>query len=476
VIGFNDSIAFGFTNSGRDVRDYYEITFQDETRSAYRFNGSWKPTALKVESIVVKDSATVLDTVAYTLHGPVIYDHGTDRGLQDGKAYALRWVAHDESNVLRMWWLLNRGRNYADYLDAIRHFNVPGQNMLFASKSGDIALWQQADFPLRWKDQGLFVMPGDDSAYLWQGFIPQADNPHVLNPVEGYIGSANQRPTDSTYPYFIPGSYEVYRGIILNRRLAAMEQATPEDMMKLQNDNYNVFAEFARPLLMRYIQPEKLDGKQKGYLDMVEKWNLYNNPQEQGATVFVNWWDSLQTVVFQDDLIHGQRSLQKPERFVLLEALLRDSAWPFVDDTRTSEREDLASAVTTALQKASVELNKKEADGKLSWGAFKNTTVYHLLRTSAMPFARAGLNNGGGVNILNATTHNHGPSWRMVVHLDTETEAYAVYPGGQSGNPGSRFYDNFVDTWTRGEYYRIWVMKASEHSDKRVKWKMTFKS
>jgi penicillin amidase len=159
-----------------------------------------------------------------------------------------------------------------------------------------------------------------------------------------------------------------------------------------------------------------------------------------------------------------------------LEALLRDSAWLFVDDTRTTEKEDLASAVTTALKKASVELSKNEEEGKLSWGAYKNTTIYHLLRTNAMPFARTGLNNGGGVNILNATTHSHGPSWRMVVHLNTETEAYAVYPGGQSGNPGSRFYDNFVDKWTKGEYYKVWVMKASEQSDKRIKWKMTFKS
>jgi len=91
-----------------------------------------------------------------------------------------------------------------------------------------------------------------------------------------------------------------------------------------------------------------------------------------------------------------------------------------------------------------------------------------------MPFAKTGLNMGGSGNIINAMTHNHGPSWRMIVHLSTVTEAYGVFPGGQSGNPGSKYYDNFVDTWTKGEYYPLWVMKKSDAIDQKVKWTMKF--
>ncbi|MGL6268085.1 MAG: penicillin acylase family protein, partial [Chitinophagaceae bacterium] len=185
VIGFNDDIAFGFTNSGRDVKDYYDIQFKDETRQEYWFNNSWKKSENRLEEIKVKGALTVLDTVSYTVFGPVMYDKSNEDVLKDNRAYALRWVAHDPSNILKMWHLLNRAKNYEDYLAAIKYFNVPGQNMLFASKNGDIALWQQATFPLRWKDQGLFVMPGKDSSYMWKGFIPQAENPHIMNPVEG---------------------------------------------------------------------------------------------------------------------------------------------------------------------------------------------------------------------------------------------------------------------------------------------------
>ena len=476
VIGFNEYIAFGFTNSGRDVRDYYDIKFKDESRRAYWFNNSWRATENRVEEIKINGGFSLMDTVSYTVFGPVLYDKSNKNILLDNHAYALRWVAHDPSNILKMWHLLNRAKNYDDYLAAIKYFNIPGQNMLFASKDGNIALWQQANFPMRWKDQGLFVMPGQDSSYMWKGFIPQEENPHVINPTEGYISSANQRPVDSTYPYFIPGNYDVYRGIIINRRLSSMEQVTPEDMMKLQNDNYNVFAEYARPILLNNIERSKLDDTEKKYLYILSAWNLKNDPQEKGPTVFTNCWDSLQQVIFADELNQTDLPVIMPEKFVLLEALLRDTSFRFIDNIRTPEKENLPDMITIAFKKACVELQNAEKDGRLNWASYKNTSIYHLLRNGALPFARTGLLNGGGVNIINATTHDHGPSWRMVVQMTDEIEAYAVYPGGQEGNPGSRYYDNFIDQWTKGKYYRLWFMSEKEKNDKKIKWKIIFRS
>jgi penicillin amidase len=476
VIGFNQDIAFGFTNAGRDVRDYYEVRFRDRARAEYWFDSAWRKADVRIEQIRVKGQTTVLDTVPYTVFGPVVYDASFPGKAGDGKAYALRWVAHDSANILKMWHLLNRARTHDDYLAAISHFNVPGQNMIFASRNGDIALWQQATFPLRWKDQGLFVMPGFDSSYMWQGYIPMEHNPHTFNPTEGYISSANQRPADSTYPYFIPGQYDVYRGIIINRKLAATYDATPDDMMKLQNDNYNVFAEYARPILIRHVDSAGLDDTGRYYLKIMGDWNLNNDPEQKGPTVFTAWWDSLQQVVYADDLNTTEKPVIRPERFVLLEALLRDTAYRFIDDIRTPATEDLRSMVTRAFRMAIPSIDSLEKKGRLSWARNKNTTVYHLLRNATMPFSRQGILNGGGTHIINATTHEHGPSWRMVVHMTTPIEAYAVYPGGQQGNPGSPFYDSFIDKWAKGEYYRIWFMTEGDKKSGRVKWRMSFSS
>lgn len=476
VIGFNDSIAFGFTNAGRDVKDYYQIQFKNDQRKEYWFDNDWKFANQRIEQIKVKNHQLVKDTVSYTIFGPVTYDKSFKTDLTESQSYALRWVAHDSSNILKMWLLLNRAKNYDDYKNAIGYFNVPGQNMIFASKSGDIALWQQANFPLRWKDQGLFVMPGTDSSYMWKGYIPSEENPHSVNPPEGYISSANQRAADSSYPYFIPGSYEVYRAITINRKLANIFDATTDDMKAMQNDNYNVFAEEARPILLEYIDKSMLTKSEKKYLGMVESWNLMNNPKEKGTVCFIAWWDSLHANVFNDELNQGKVPLLKPEKFVLLEALEKNAAFKFIDNINTPVEENLTMQVTSALKKAAKQLEKLEKEDKLEWAKFKNTTVYHLLKTNTMPFARTGLMNGGGHGIINASQHDHGPSWRMVIELTTPTKAFGIYPGGQDGNPGSKFYDNFVDKWTKGEYYVLWVMNEKDTKDKRVKWKMNFTS
>jgi penicillin amidase len=111
-------------------------------------------------------------------------------------------------------------------------------------------------------------------------------------------------------------------------------------------------------------------------------------------------------------------------------------------------------------------------EGNVNWADFKDTHVSHLLK---MPeFSRLHLQIGGGNHIINAAKSDHGPSWRMVVQLTEKTEAYGVYPGGQSGNPGSKYYDNFVDDWAAGKYYTLWVMEEEETKSEKVKWKMVF--
>jgi len=476
VIGYNDSIAFGFTNAGRDVKDYYEIQFKDKTKQEYFFDSQWVKSTLRVENIKIKDSVTMLDTVAYTVFGPVTYDHAFKTSLSEEKAYALRWVAHDTSNVLKMWMLLNSAKNYNDYYQAISHFNVPGQNMIFASATGDIALWQQGTFPLRWKDQGLFVMPGKDSSYMWKGYIPMDENPHSFNPESGFLSSANQRAADTTYPYFMPGSYEVYRPITINRKLAELESISIQDMKNLQNNNYNVFAEMALPILLQHTDRSILSTDEKRFLDIVTSWNLMNDIKEKGPTCFTIWWDSLSAVILNDDLIRNKIPIIKPEKFVLLEALSKDTNFIFIDDLSTDKIETLNDQVVMALKQATLKFSELEKDNKVEWAAFKNTSVYHLLRTNTMPFARGGLMIGGGSGIVNATTHDHGPSWKMIIEMDTPVKAVGVYPGGQSGNPGSQYYDSFIDTWAKGEYYNLTMMSKDDIQQKKYKWKMIFSS
>ncbi|MFN2438057.1 MAG: penicillin acylase family protein [Chitinophagaceae bacterium] len=465
IIGFNDSLAFGVTNAGQDVMDYYQVRFKDESQKEYWYNNQWKAALQKIEQIKVRGKSTIYDTVAYTVFGPVIYDRNFTTGDSNTtNALAVRWTAHDPSNEVMTLSKLNRAKNYADYTDAIKGFFCPAQNILFASKSGDIAITQQGKFPARWKEQGLYIMPGEDDTYAWQGYIPQQQNPHILNPPDGFIQSANQRAVDASY--FAP------RGIRIYEQLSRMQQITPQDMMKLQYDSYSSLAADAVPLFLKYIKSNELDKSEQDHLEEIKGWDFTYTANSKAATIFQTWMDSLRRVILSDEFSKLNSFIIVPEEQTLIEILLKDSVSHFIDNINTVEKEDINHQITAAFKLAVADLNNDPE--KLVWWKHRNTCILHLLRESLRPFGRLGLQTDGWPTTLNAISKTHGPSWRMIVHLTETTEAYGIYPGGQSGNPGSKYYDAFIDTWATGKYYSLWMMKKEEAKDARIKWTMTF--
>jgi penicillin amidase len=471
IIGYNDSIAFGFTNAGRDVKDYYEIRFKDKSMNEYWFNNNWVQSDKRIESIGVRGKSVFTDTVVYTLLGPVMYDHNFPASGDSSKYYAVKWKANDPSAELMLFYQLDHAKNYDEYARSIKYLSCPGQNPVFASKTGDIAIWQQGDYPAKWRRQGDFFMEGSDSTYLWKGIIPQEENPHMKNPSRGYVSSANQLAVDTSYPYYLGNSFPVYRGYSINKNLDAMTGIKPADMKRLQTDNYNILAEFSRDILL-YTDENKLTADEKKYFSIYKAWNLRNDPQETGATVFVLWWSELEKAIWSDDIDSAKLPLPWPNESTLVESLHKDTAYHFIDNNYTTAKETLRDVLLISLEKATDKLKKAEAEGNLEWARYKDTKVQHLLKIPA--FSRLHVPVGGGRGVINATKEDHGPSWRMVVHLSDVTDAYGVYPGGQSGNPGSQYYDNFIDTWANGDYYTMWMMKRSDGIDKKVKWTMRF--
>lgn len=474
IIGFNDSCAWGVTNAGRDVKDYFNIQFRDDSKRQYRFNGDWKKSDLHIETFKIKGKPSFYDTVAYTIFGPVQYDGSfTGNNRTEYGNFAVRWKAHDASNELKTFCLLNRITNYNDYLQAIRYFSCPGQNFVFASKKGDIALWQQGKFPAKWRRQGDFIMPGTDTSYLWQGYIPPENNPHVdsVKPNRGFVSSANQMPADTTYPWYLGGGYPLYRGISINRYLRQMNNITIDDMKKMQTDNYNVFAETALPVLLQNVDVSTLSNDEKKYLDILRNWKYNSDPAEKAPAIFQLWFDMLQNEVWNDDFDVAHKPVIIPEEATLVKCL-RNPNFKFADNITTTQIETVQDVVTASFKKAVPQMALADSEGTLQWGKYKDTGIRHLLRLG--PLSRLHLSIGGGANVINATKQFHGPSWRMIIELTDKTEAWGVYPGGQSGNPGSKYYDSFINQWAGGTYNRLWVMTDADKNDKRIKFKMNF--
>ena len=478
IIGFNDSLAWGVTNAGRDVLDYYELKFKDSSENEYWFNGAWTSVTKRKEIIKVKDSADVIEDIPMTHWGPAMYDAHYQNPQSKGRNLAVKWTATQSSTGVETFYRLNRAKNYDDYIKAISLWTCPGQNFVMATTSGDIAIKQQGTFVARWEHQGDFIMPGTDTTYDWQGIIPNEENPTIKNPVRGFVSSANQKSTDASYPYYLgtASSFPLYRGISVNKHLIGMSNITPEDMQALQTNNDNVFAATARPALMKYLQVDKLSPDAARMVTEMTNWNLVNDEHSKGITVFKIIWDSVRVAVWGDELAGSPIPLTKPDDFVLLDQMLKDSNWSIADDIRTKDKvENFNDQVNLGVENATKKLLELEKENKLEWSLFKATRVLHLTKIPAL--SRMNLPIGGGMNIINATTEDHGPSWRMVVHLTDGIEAYGLYPGGQSGNPGSSYYDSFVDYWAAGKYYRLlFLPKEKLKQHERTKWHIQFKT
>jgi penicillin amidase len=473
IIGFNSFIAWGVTNAMRDVKDYYAMRFKDGKLNQYWYDSAWKKSSIKIEKIGIRGRKPFMDTVAYTVWGPVIYDPSFPDTITSDQYLAVHWAAADSSNELKTFYLLNHGRNFDDYKNALKYFQCPAQNFAYADISGNIAMWQQGNFPLRYKDYGKFILPGDNSAYAWKGDIPFMENPHILDPEQNFLFSANQNPTDTTYPYYYFGDFIQYRAGRISHVLAAKNNLTINDMMKLQTDYYDRFAAEALPLMMRFLDTVLLNNAQHSYLDSLRQWHYREVAWSINPILFSSWWDSLYAAIWDDDLMDSAHlALPHPTDNTTIEWLLRDTSMPYIDNHHTPEKENLSGQVTAAFINSMKAVKKIDTGKSLQWGTYRGTDIMHLAKIPA--FSSMHLFTGGSPYAVNAIKKDHGPSWRMIVQMSNPVEAYGVYPGGQSGNPGSRYYDDFMGNWVKGKYYRLHFLTPADSSSQAVRYRIDF--
>lgn len=466
VIGFNDSCAWGLTNAERDVKDYYEVKFKDSTMHQYWFDSNWRDAQMRDEIIKIRNKPSDTEHIAITVWGPVMYDPHYPDKLNTNKYYACRWKAHDESDEAGTLYRLIRAKNCNDYLNAISLYKCPGQNFVFADKAGDIAIKQAGEFPAEWYRQGDFLMPGDDSSYAWQGYIPDSLEPAMRNPERGFVSSANQAPYDvRTYPYYMPSYFNLYRSWLINRSLSSMQNITVDDMEKLQTSVYNLVAEKALPVLMPYLNVSDLSDEESKYLSLLQTWNLMNDADSKAATIFNLWMDSCIAKIYGDEMLQSNLPMPRVQPEAMLKDITKDSSILFADNINTPQKETLSDDITDAFKSIVPVLDSAANKNILEWGKYKDGKIAHLLKIPA--FSHLHVDAGGGANIINAFSTDHGPSWRMIVELTDDINAYGVYPGGQSGNPGSKYYDNFINAWTKGKYYKIQLYQQSEIASKK---------
>ncbi|MEM9983555.1 MAG: penicillin acylase family protein, partial [Bacteroidota bacterium] len=458
IIGFNDSISWGLTNAGFDVLDHYRIEYGGEARETYIHDGQTKKITTRAEEILVKDGAPFLDTVRYTHHGPVIYD---EEYGDYAFPIAMRWTFYEPDDKFDALYQVNRSNNAQDFIQSLKDFVCPIQNFAFADARGQIGLIQAGLLPNRWPEQGRHLLDGRLASHDWQSFVPYEMMPQVINPEQGYIGSANQHPTEEgTYPYYYTANYEDYRGRRVYQLLGADDSAKLdlEDMKSFQLDNVSLMAADILPVLLAELDSSKLDEFGMSLYQGLREWDFAYDQNSPLPGFFEVWFRNLYLAIWQDEYQVEEGPLRYPDRSTTV-GILRDSLeFSFYQKVGDSTQYDRRQLIRDSFA-ASVKRWQEEYPeaSKRVWGEVKQTDIRHLARVFA-PFSALGLPTDGNRSILNATTRYGGPSWRMVVSMESPIRAFGVYPGGQSGNPGSAHYDDYIEMWRTGKYFPLFLM------------------
>ena len=461
ISGFNQYIAWGETNATRDVIDWYKIEF-NEDRTKYKYDGQWKDVSVRVEDIKVKGQESYKDSVLYTHHGPVVYDKNF-KSDNERSGYAMRWIGHDGGNNQKTFLELNKAKNYEDYVSALQYWNAPAQNFVFASTEGDIALWIQGKFPNKWEGQGKFLMDGSNPENDWQSYIPQKFNAHTKNPERGFVSSANQHPVDENYPYFVfNDGYETYRNRVINTFFNTKEKFSVQDFKNLHNNNLNLKAKELLPYMFIHMDISTLSEDEIEIYEEIRGWNFNNDIDEVGPSIWKQWYGKLYKMLW-DEFDVEDVALTSPYTYQTIYLLKNHGNHNFMDIVATKNTTETAKDLfLLAFKEAAKRLQEiKEEEGDYTWSNYKGTYAGHLLQ--ALPaFSRFDIPIGGDRNIVNATSEDHGPSWRMIVEMTSPPTALGIYPGGQSGNPGSKYYDNFIDDWAAGKYHSLNFLQSKE--------------
>jgi penicillin amidase len=332
-------------------------------------------------------------------------------------------------------------------LKGFESFKVPAQNVLVADRSGTIAIRSTGRYPNRPGDRRAdYIFDGSTSASDWVGDRPISQYPTAIDPAQGFLVSANQEPYDpATFAGYFGVSWPPpWRAIRINSALRADTAMTPDAIRKLQTDPGSARADFFLPFFLRAAH-----GSEAGRL--LGQWDRRYTRSNERAVLFEAAMGELQRRAWHR--LGGAR----PEETVLAE-LLQDSTSAWWDVPRDSV---LAASLSAALDTVTRRYGPPDGGG-WRWDRVRTANIYHLLGIPA--FSRPKLSVVGGPSTISPLSGNgvHGPSWRMVVELGPTVHAWAIYPGGQSGNPISSRYADRIPRWTHGELDSLFVPRTPQ--------------
>lgn len=481
VLGHNDRLAWGFTNTAPDVQDLYIERIHPENRGQYQTPGGWENFSRRIETIKVKGQPDVSLEVRETRHGPVITGAlpVLEKTGLDARHYAVAfaWTAlRSDDLTLQSAVELNRARNWDEFLQAARHFSAPQQNIVYADVDGNIGFIAPGRVPIRKPDndlKGLAPAPGWDSRYDWDGFIPFDKLPQQFNPATQRILTANQKIVDDDYPYFLTSEWTApYRANRIADLLAARPKHDLDSFAAMQKDTLSLAVQELLPVL-RKAMPQSEQGR--AALDLLTRWDGRMEENRAEPLIASAWLRELSRQIFSDELgpsfvkeYWEYRNFHRAMVNVLRDVggqsyWCRDTAKPLAASDASC-----AAVLSASLEAALADLRQRYGRDMFKW----RWGEAHAAHSVHRPFGRIPwlarwfdirLPTPGDAFSINAGRNNlgdevepyaskHAASLRALYDLSDLEKSRFIHSGGQSGNVFSPLYSSFAARWAAVEY------------------------
>jgi penicillin amidase len=421
------------------------------------------------EIIHVHGAPDVASTIYFTAHGPVLWQSGN-------RALTLRWIGAEPGTAGYLGSLsLDRAHDWQQFEQAMPRWKVPSENIVYADREGNIGEHSTGLAPLRKGFDGLLPLPADGH-YEWSGFVPNEDLPHSFNPAAGFVATANHKMIPDGYPYAVGfewGAANRYERIrqVLDQAKQQSHKLSVEDMEALQTDVVSLPALRLQKLLADAIKTQStVDPDLQGAADLLLHWDGALRTESSAAALYELWTAALRGDVPRLVVPEAARGLFKNLDWEeILEMLTTPQDALFGPDAQAKRDGLLRSALLDARRKL-IELQGEDPQ-HWSWGGLHRVTLRHALDgTPALaelfdrgPFARP-----GDGDTVQATSYSGpsfdqiaGASYREIFDLKDWDNAKAINVPGQSGQPGSKHYDDLLPLWRQGKYFPLKFSKAA---------------
>jgi len=476
LIGRNANISWSLTDVESQATYFYRETTSPSHPGDYLFDGKWLPFGLRTYSIKVKGEPNHTLVVPTTVDGPVVTTHG-ETVVDD-------WLGAHVSKDLTALLRVIRASNWSQFHAALSLWKAPAMNFIYASRHDSIGLISAGEYPEFKSGDPWMIMNGNGSEQAI-GSIPYADVPGSHNPSSGYVFSANQRPVTSAYPYYLGTSYDFFstgfRADTIKKYLATHPHMSLSDMEHLENSVSDYLATQLVPWLVAQFAGTHPPPKVARAVSLLSHWNYTMTAQSAAASI---WWTFL-----GDDLqdtfgpLFQAHHVPQPKGSALDVSQLNT---PLVEDIQHMDLDephsrffDLPNGVTRsagtvarlALTQAVNHLGKELGPNPDTWHWDRIHFRHFASLTGVAALGYGPRGSSGDDWTVNAADGNlvstAGPSWRMIIAYDDK--GVAIYPGGQSENPLSPWYENQIPLWWSGKYLPFGLHIPSSVATWRIK-------